>query len=266
MKKLLSVLLCLGLVGCATTNPYQDFYHTKGVDPFKAGEAIMPPVDAIPEIIEGNLTKEDIKADGIRMRENNYKLLGYSSFSAREISRDNAIAFGKGIHAEKIILYVKYTNTVSGSMPMTLPDIHTSNTQGFIGNTPVSAQTTTYGSQTMDIPYSVNRYDYFASYWVKGTPPISGFLWDDLTDDLKKQIGSNKGVIVIGVRKDSPAFNADFFKGDIIKKVDNTEVVDKNMFKDLLDQVSGKKVTIVFLRDGKELTKTIQMNPKPNVP
>jgi membrane-associated protease RseP (regulator of RpoE activity) len=265
MKKLLAVLLCLGLCGCAT-NPYKDFYHTKGVDPFKAGEAIMPPVDAIPEIIEGNLTKEDIKADSIRMRENNYKLLGYSSFSASEISSDKAIAFGKEIHAEKIIMYAKYKHTVSGSMPMTLPNVQTSNTNGMIGSTFVSAQTTTYGSETTYIPYSVNRYDYFASFWAKATPAISGFLWDDLTDDLKKQIGSNKGVIVMGVRKDSPAFNADFFKGDIIKKVDDTEIGDKNMFKDLLDKVSGKKVTITFLRDGKELTKTIQMNPKPNVP
>ena len=77
--------------------------HAKGVDPFKTGEAIMPAVDAIPEIIEGKHTEEDVKADGIRMRENNYKCLGYSSFSAGEVSRDNAIAFGKEIHAEKII-------------------------------------------------------------------------------------------------------------------------------------------------------------------
>ena len=148
---------------------------------------------------------------------------------------------------------------------MTLPNVQASYTNGMVGSAIVSAQTTTYGSETTDIPFSVNRYDYFASFWAKGTPPISGFLWDDLTDDLRKQIGSNKGVIVIGIRKDTPAFNADFFKGDIIKKIDDAEIEDAKMFKDLLDKVSGTKITITYLRDGKEFTKTIQLNPKPSV-
>ena len=231
-----------------------------GVDPFKTGFAIMP--TANPELIRG----EDEKADVTKMQEDNYKRIGYSSFVG-SAPNEQAVEFGKEIHAEKILLYVQYRNTQSGVMPLTLPNTQTTNTFGMVGSTPISAQTTTYGTQTDYIPYNIDRYDCMATYWVKvKNPPVLGILYDDLSDELKKQIGSNKGIVVNGVIKETPAFNADFLKGDIIKKIDDAEVVDKKMFADLLVKIAGKKVTINILRDGKELNKTVQTNSKPNVP
>ncbi|MEI7999442.1 MAG: PDZ domain-containing protein [Candidatus Omnitrophota bacterium] len=257
---MLSLVLCLGLCGCAT-NLYRKYYKdgTKGVDPFKAGLAVIPTAD--PEIINGGA---DQKADVMKMKENNYEFLGISSFWAGNTPDEQAIELGKEIHAEKILLYRDYKDTQSGVIPITLPNTQTTTTMGMIGSTNVSAQSTTYGSKTDYLPYSVDRYNYLASFWVKRTAPlVLGLMWKDLTDELRKQIGSNKGVVVTGVIKNTPAFNADFFVNDIIKKIDDFEVVDTKGLSDLLNTVNGKKVTITFLRDGKELTKEVQTNAKP---
>jgi len=249
--------------GCAT-NWYKKSYHdeTKGVDPFKSGLVIM--TTANPEIVIGG---EDVRADNIRMSEDNYALLGYSSFWSVHAKNEQAIKFGKEIHAEKILLYEKYKDTRSGVVPMTLPSTQTSYTQGMIGSRPVSARTTSYGTQTNYFPYSVDRYDYLASYWVKiKNLPVLGVICDDLSDEQRKQISSNKGVVVIGVMKNTPAFIGDLFKGDIIKKIDGSEIIDRKMFGDLLNKINGKKITITLLRDGKEVNKTIQTNSRPSIP
>ncbi len=112
------------------------------------------------------------------------------------------------------------------------------------------------------MPYSVNRYDYFASYWIKLKPPVFGVHVRELSPELKQKIGSNKGVVVIAVEKGSPAFAADILRGDILKRIGNQEVLDPKTFSETTSQYAGKKVTVIFLRDGKELTKEILFNER----
>jgi len=80
-----------------------------------------------------------------------------------------------------------------------------------------TAYTTTYGSKTTYIPYTVHRSDYLATYWIKMKPPIFGTHIKDLTPEIRQQIGSNKGMLVYAVIKGSPAFEADILKGDVLK-------------------------------------------------
>ena len=228
-----------------------------------------------------NIYGSNVDADAQKMFEDGYDLVGFSSFNAGEVDKGKLIAQARKVKAEVVVFYSQYTNTLSGVMPLTLPDNHTVTTT-YTGNSNISgnvygsrggwanysgtgssfgtANTTIYGSKTTYIPYSQNRYDYMASYWIKMKKPIFGVLAIDLTSEQRSKIGTNKGAFVYGVVKGSPAFMADIFKGDIIKKINEDDVKDTADLVLKTDTNFGKKVTVTLVRDGNNLTKDVQLS------
>lgn len=263
MKKYLYIGLCLFFMGCI--NPYAKYYYdvARGIDITRVESTSTDE----PKIFRGNA----IETDNQTMLENGYSPLGYSSFNAGNVSENQAVIQAKDVHASVVIVYSKYTNTVSGLLPLTLPTTQTSTTSlsgsvygsGGSANYYGNAYTTTQGSRTTYIPYNVNRSDYFATYWVKMKTPIFGVQVRELTPELRKQINSNKGLVIIAVIKNSPAFMADLFKGDILKKIGDVEIIDYNSFKQAGSKYTGKKVDVVILRDNQEIIKEITFNEKP---
>jgi len=282
---MLVLLLCLGLAGCAT-NPYQKFYHdaTGGADVTKLKQFETPP--DVPKLYTGNNVQEDAQ----RMAEDGYTLLGYSSFNGATINQNVVIDEGKKVHSAVILVYSKYTNTLSGQMPLLVPDnkvitTNSSGTANYTGNGSFSginygtgnrysgtsnmygtanayghATTTVYGTQTMYVPYNINRYDYLASFWIKNKQPVLGIMIRDLTSDERAKIGTNKGIFAYAIIKNSPAYKADLFKGDIVIKINNDDIFSSNNFLILLNtKYVGKKVTLTIIRDGKTLTKEVQL-------
>ena len=69
---------------------------------------------------------------------------------------------------------------------------------------------------------------------------------NDLTDDLRKQLGSNRGVVVNVVVKGSPAFNADIMRGDIITQINKEIVSDVQRFR--IDRLGAMPVSKSFFR------------------
>jgi S1-C subfamily serine protease len=92
---------------------------------------------------------------------------------------------------------------------------------------------------------------------------VFGFFPKELTTDLRQKIGSNKGMLVFAVRKGSPAFQADILAGDIVKKIGDIEMIDLKSVDDAAGVNACKQVTILLLRDGKEITKEIQCDSLP---
>lgn len=251
------------LLGCV--NPYSKFYNdlTEGTNVLEDPRFIIS--EEQPKLMQGSDKEKDFRM----MLENGYFCLGVSSFNGESVSRNAAIAHAKKIHADTIITYSKYANTISGSRPVTVPDTQTSITNhsgniygsgGEFANYSGTGHTTTYGTKTTYVPYSVNRYDYFASFWVKTKPPHLGVHYEDLTDDLRKKIESNKGVYVTVVVKDSPAFHNDILSGDIIRKLNKIEVIDKSQFKYLIDENKGTEVDLEIYRQGETIVKKVQLN------
>ena len=278
MKTLLLIILVIFCAGCATLeNPYSKFYQdrTGGIDIAKSPMVILP--TGKPEIFSGN----DVNQDAQKMFEDGYNLLGFSNFNAGEVSKNKLIHQAKKVKAEVVIFYSKYTNTLSGVVPLTLPDNKTvtttysgmGNSSGNIygsgggwasyhgtSNAYGTANTTIYGSKTTYIPYSQNRYDYLASYWIKMKKPVFGVMAIDLTSEQRSMIGSNKGACITVVVKNSPAFMADVFKGDIITKINDDEVVTAKSLNAMESKYFGKKVNATIIRGGKTLTKEIQFS------
>ena len=177
LKKLITTLLIAFLLqGCAT--PFARFYYdrTGSVDLTKVPSVVLPTGE--PHVYRGNGPEQD----ALKMFEDNYNLVGYSSFNAGNVDENGAITQAKKVHATVVILYSKYTGTISGSIPLTLPNTRTSSTSlygnaygsGGYATYSGTAYTTTYGTKTTYIPYTVHRSDYLATYWIKMKPPIFG--------------------------------------------------------------------------------------------
>lgn len=265
MKRIVALTILLALMAGCTT-PFSQFYYdrTGGVDITTLPTVIVSQDE--PKKFRGNKQEEDY----LQMIENGYMLIGYSSFNAGNVDEHGAIAQAKKVHASVIILYSKYTGTVSGALPLTRPDTQTSTTS-FFGNVygsegnatySGSAQTTTYGTRTTYIPYSVRRADYFATYWIKMKPLIFGASVRDLTAEVRQKIKSNKGVLIDAVMKGSPAFHVDVLRGDVIRKIGNIDIYGTESFQKAVTEYAGQNIDVVIMRDGEEIEKEIQLNEK----
>jgi hypothetical protein len=254
MSKLSALLpIFFFFAGC---NPYTQSYTD-----LTGGMAVARDPNYIssgkPELVYGGNIKDDCK----KMRENGYALLGVSNFNGSSANQSMALEQAKKVNADTVIVYSEYIKTVTEDMPLTVPNTWTPypeylyGSEGGYGNyygSPI------YGTRTIYIPHEVRKYDYYASFWAKSKPPLLGIGVDDLTDELRRKIGSNKGVYIVFVVKGSPAFDNDLLAGDIIRKINGEEVIDTANFRDIAAANKGKPIEIEILRNGKTILKQIQ--------
>lgn len=258
MKKILLITVCLVFSGCA--NPYSQFYTN-----FTGGKNILDdPTFIIPTDKPKLFAGTNIESDKKRMLEDNYWQLGYSSFNAGEVNQNVALQQAVKIHADTVIAYSTYTNTVLGSMPMTVPNTQTSYHSGSIygsggGFANYSGSSTTYGTQTTYMPYSIRRYDYYASFWIKCKPPRLGIIFDDLADELRQKVETNKGAYIFAVVKDSSAFNSDLLAGDVIRRVNGIEVIDRLHLQNWLKETNPSVIEFEIFRNGKNISKKVNL-------
>ncbi len=277
MKKYWPIVIALLLIGCA--RPYTLYYHdmSKG----RQDTSFFIYATEEPKLFRGT----DPKADGLKMLEDGYFLLGYSSFTGPQFNENQAIEQAKQVKASVVVVYSKFLDTRSEIQPVVIPDIKTSTSSaqgtaygsaygsgGYASGSATAFGTgtsTTYGTKTLYQTRTIDRFEQGATYWVKVKPGLLGALPINLPPEVRQKIGSNKGVLVIAVVKQSPAFSADILRGDIIKKVNNIEIIDLKQCIETMVPNAKKKVTITLLRDGKEIVKEVKLNPLPegvNIP
>lgn len=258
MKTVLGLLSCMVLTGCA--NPYTQFYTELMPEPYPPG---VEPLVGEPEVIAGS----DIGKDEVRMHEDGYLLVGYSGFTASDATDAQAAQQARMVNASKVIVYSEYQSTKTGVAPLTLPTTNYSTTNysgnvyggGSYATYNGTGTTTTYGQQTTYIPYSVDTYEHFASYWSKNTKFRLGVYVDDLSADERALIQSNTGVKVTAVVKKTPAFYAEIFRGDILKTIAGKVLADTEDLPVVVDRNLGKEVKIEILRNGKLIEKSVQL-------
>jgi len=214
-----------------------------------------------PRLIQGS----DIEKDTFRMMEEGYVLLGVSYFNAGNVNQSAAVNHSAKVNADTVIVYSSYTGTISGSLPVTLPNTQTSYHSGSIygtagGFATYSGSSTTYGTQTTYMPYKVNRFDYYATFWIKQKQMALGIYFKNLTDELRRKIESNKGVYITVIVKKSPAYENDLLANDIIRKINNIEITDVEHFKSLLVKNKGQQIDLEIFRNDKTIVKIIQLN------
>jgi hypothetical protein len=262
MHKYIIILIALILTGCVT-NPYREYYtdHTGGMGVLNNPIFANPQKD--PTIMRGGDPHDDWK----NMTRNGYIIIGQSDFNIASASDSDAIIHARNIGADIVLLYINYTDTQSGSMPLTLPDNRTSSSYGSAtafgpaGSATVfgSSYTTTYGTRTTYIPYNIRRYDYHASFWARANPPAFGAKFDDLSDAQRQQIQSNKGAAILTVVNGSPAFQSDILDGDIIRNINGVDVTNALHCVDIICQNRGKTISLSIFRNGETIQKEVQL-------
>ncbi|MDP1692822.1 MAG: PDZ domain-containing protein [Burkholderiaceae bacterium] len=171
------------------------------------------------------------------------------------------------LRAPVVLSFSKYIGTSTGVMPLTLPTSSTTNSTvnatafgaGGTVNITGTGTSTTRGTTTSLIPYSVTRSDYVAVYLAKIKQRI-GLYVKPLDDDTRRAIGTNSGVVVAVVVDGSPAFSADVFTGDIIISVDGVPIAGPDGWNDVLNSSGGRTVPVVIRRQSGTVTKMIAVN------
>jgi hypothetical protein len=235
------------LAGCA--NPYEDFYHptldTKTLKSYVPSSAPL----AI-------YTTNDFPKDVDALIRRGFTPIGNSSFNAasNQVSERQLRSQADAVHAQVVLISSHYTNTVTGAVPLTLPQTSTTYISGSFG----TATATTYGTETTMMPYSVQRSDFGAVYFVKVRQRV-GIIPAPLDDATRKRIGTNSGVFVRLVVDGSPAFVADIFPGDILLSVNSDRIQSPDQYIQLVNQYEGQTATFHLNRDGQAIEKTFRI-------
>jgi hypothetical protein len=247
-----SAVLLLLLTACA--NPYSQFYNDQ-----RGGRSLgeFPITDRYEEEPQIYSTS-DQERDGQSLREKGYVLIGSSSFNSGAVDSQQAVRHAKKVGAALVLIQSRYTDTVTVTS-YHLRSVHGS---GGYGNYSGTSATTLPGEPvTHQIPHSVDLYDYDATFWAKSKPHSLGVHANDLTDDMRREIGSNRGVVVKVVVRDSPAFNADIMSGDIITKINDEVISDAQGFYAIIARYAGQEVVLHTYREGREREVPLRLNP-----
>jgi serine protease Do len=202
--------------------------------------------------------------------EEGYRMIGWCQFNAPSGKTGLAVQAEK-VGAKMAIVQTSYSHTATGSVGVPVPTTSRS-TSSHSGSVSSGGQYATYNATTTTttrsmsmryIPYSIDKYDYVATFWVKMKPPILGIMMAELDESTRTTYERNTGVYVDLVLNDTPAFAADLVPGDVIIGFNDEKVVDCPSLNQLLRQCAGEEVTLTVLRKSGERTLTVQLNNSP---
>lgn len=188
--------------------------------------------------------KED---DNISMLENGYDMMGSSGFESGDVSADLALAHGKAIKADVVLVYSKYGSAKSASSKMEMIR---------------EAAKTGKELTEKDMADEPTVYKYYASYWAKLPTPTLGVHVIKLVPksndpNAKAEI---PGLQLLAVIKDSPAAKAGLVRGDRLLKLNNKALEKPEDLTSAVRQLKGQIVDIQYLRADVEETTKVQLN------
>jgi hypothetical protein len=187
------VATSISLTACV--NPYTKFYNGK-----PSGQEInnYVPVTEPLQVYRSDDLKSDVEA----LEKRGYAPFGQSSFNAnpRKVDDDQLRDQAKKVGAAVVLVASRYTSTETGALPLVLPNTSTTYVNGTYG----SATATTYGSQTVMMPYSVRRDDFLAVYFVKVRPHL-GVDYGVIDPATRNRLQTNAGALVKVVVDGTPA-------------------------------------------------------------
>lgn len=188
--------------------------------------------------------KED---DNISMLENGYDMMGSSGFEGGDVPADLALAHGKAIKADVVLVYSKYGSAKSANSKMEM-----------IREAVKSGKALT----EKDMANEPTVYKYYASYWAKLPTPTLGVHVIKLVPKSGnvEQATEVPGLQLLAVIKESPAAKAGLMRGDRLLKLNNVVLEKPEDLTSTVRQLKGKTVNIQFVRDDVEQTATVQLN------
>ena len=252
------LVIALGFSAPLFAGPFEKFFQST-TEP--GIEEYVLPGKSVPRVV----ITDDLTRDILRIREDGYEPVGYSSFVGPPQDPKKAIKQAKKLKAEIIVYASTYESTRSGAMPILIPNNRTTtltgNAYGSGGWGSYSGTASTYGSTPVVVPFSVDRYNQTAVYFAKIRPEKIGLglRYSPLDPVKAKELGTNKAVIVEYVIRQSPAFLADIFSGDVVLSVAGRDISSPSNMAQIKADFAGKTVPVEIVRDGQKMTLSISV-------
>lgn len=226
----------------AEENPYADNYQTQNQGGLHSLQEIVTPT-----LYSGKNREED----DISMLENGFDLMGSSAFEGLLVPPELALAHGRSIKADSILVYFKKAGNATPSARIEV----------------IKEATKTGKSLTeKEVAAETPKYRYYASYWAKLPPPVLGthviklVPQANLTQDEKQTATTDaEGVKVIAVIHGSAAEKAGVTRGDQLLRINQETVVDASTLSNLVRRLRGQAVTLDIRRQGKPLSLPAQL-------
>jgi len=271
MKTIVALGVTLALL-TACANGFEKYYRPAPPAALALAAPSLVPPPPKPAVY---MHSADMQADGKRLLENGYVFIGESSFygPATRSNQEQAVTQGKKVGASVVLFKSEYMDTRSGVIPYTVANpavVSTVNTSGTVYGNGGSASysgtgtvTTPGGYSTYAIPYSVDRNNFYASYWAKRDPNKIhlGMFYRPLDDATRHRLETKIGLQVAIVIRGTPAFNANFLEGDILLKISGRDITDAQSLNAELTQLAGQRVTFDLLRGDQARTIAVTLNP-----
>jgi hypothetical protein len=263
---LLRYMVLLGafffLGGCV--NPYSEFYQGDTDAKTRVGYiARTGPVQIY--------SSDDFERDGRDLARRGYVLAGSSAFNgaAGSVTQQQLLSQADKVGAHLVLISSRSTGSIVGAVPITMPTTTTSQTTGSAtvygsGGSATAhgrATTTTYGQQTMMMPYTIERADFTALFFVKNRP-LLGVMWESIDETTIRRLQTNQALRVSSVVEGSPAFLADVLPNDIIMRVDGLRVMNAQSLVNYLSSKAGEEISLLIDRDGTQIEKRIRLESR----
>jgi len=268
----ISLIISIIFTGCATSG-YKSFYKPYGTNEQLQQAKLNPDYKFLEKGEEPQVySTTNFDADNKKLRAKGYIPIGYSSFNGVYEDTKNAITQAKRLGAVLVLINSQYTNTETRTSTLLLPDNKTTYSSGNINtnatynsnygysgygnaNTNYYGSSTTYGTKAVPYTTGTRRYDQSAMYFIKNIkPPKFGTLNStEISREERIKLGYT-GIKINLIQENTPVYNSELLIGDILIKIDGTNVQNYEHFTELLNNFDTSKGHSVWtiIRDGKQ--------------
>lgn len=218
------LLVCWMLVatGSASANDWEKFYQ-----PVTGMSIPIVPSNSPPTVLS---LPGDWDATVLDMWRKGYAVIGVFTFNSSNSKTSDAIKLAVKLKASHVVIGTELSSSQTTSIPITSPTAQTSYTNGNVavsgsagfasGN--YSSTTTTYGSQTLYVPITVNRFNKAAIYFGPLAKRGVGILFRGPNGNEVTKFETRHLLVVRAVREGSPADSANILDGDTIISINGS--------------------------------------------
>jgi hypothetical protein len=240
----------------STGDPFVDHF-TPSQSTLGSSLVTPPPT---PALYRGS---DDEAGDTRALIENNYLLLGSSTFTGGAADPHLAAQQGKKLGAALVVLYGEIRETPDAPLaPLPFhPRPPGAGGAGGAGASGEPAADTAGAAATIGSLPPRPPADHEATYWGRNQPPLLGIMSRPLDQKEKDRLLRSDGIVVELVTNDSPAAAAHIQQGDIILAIDGKAILDARAVPAFLRSIAGRRVRIDLLRDSTPHTVEVQLNP-----
>jgi hypothetical protein len=231
----------------AGANAYEKFYQ-----PSSDTDDAPPPYAAEPVVRGGT---GDPGQDLAQMYADGWTMIGYTQFNGGSASEKNARKQARAVGAEIVVMSSELISTETRWETINTPATARADTRGSVGGyggVPYDSSTKVDVQGKTAVPVEVKHYAHYATYYRRLPRTGLGMLLDALKPERAAELGTNKGMVIISVRRSSPAFLADVFVGDVVTSINGKPIYDGASL--TAAKASPGKVQLALLRDGKPIT------------